>query len=76
MNITLTVPSPRDLDPERGYCDGMTDALRRLREGRRGAPTDADRPVSVLPLTRAAREARRLDRARRKRAAKSSQDAT
>jgi hypothetical protein len=40
---------------------GVEDALRRLHEGRAGAPTEDDRPpVSTLPMTKAARAAIQL----------------
>ncbi len=49
---------PGEVDVEHGYCEGLTDALRRLRSGRPGPPTDADRPPpSIFPITRAARAA-------------------
>lgn len=42
-------------------CFGLTLALRALREARQGPATDADAPpISVLPHTRASREALRL----------------
>jgi len=44
---------------------GLEDALRRWHLAERRRPTDADRPpVSVLPMTAAAREALRLNRLR------------
>lgn len=47
----------------RGYCPGMTDALRRLHSGESRPPTPADAPPpSVFPMTPAAREALRLNR--------------
>lgn len=54
---------PTAIDPDHGYCAGMDDALRRLKLGRRGPATDADRPPpSILPLTKAARAALRYSR--------------
>ena len=42
---------------------GLEDALRRLWEGRPGPATEADRPpLSIFPMTRAARVALRLSR--------------
>lgn len=58
-------PDPSALDLTRGYHAGLTDALRRLREGRSGPPTDADRPPpSLFPSTPASRAAMRLKRQR------------
>lgn len=52
--------------PDEGYGRGLTDALRRLRDGERRKPTDADRPpVSTFKMTPAARAARRMDKAKR-----------
>lgn len=54
---------PAQVDAEHGYYEGLTDALRRLRNGRVGAPTEADRPPpSLFPITRAARAALRYAR--------------
>jgi len=61
--------------PDAGFrrsdgCFGLTLALRALRDARRGRATDADRPpLSVLPHTRASREALRLQREADERAA-------
>lgn len=51
---------PTEVDAARGYCAGMTDALQRLRSGRRGPVSDADRPPpSLFPSTPASRAALR-----------------
>lgn len=55
--------TPAEVDVDHGYCDGMNDALKRLRNGRSGPPTEDDRPpVSIFPITRAARAALRYAR--------------
>jgi hypothetical protein len=52
------VNDPTLVDPKHGYCVGMNDALRRLREGARRAPRADDRPPpSVFPSTPASRAA-------------------
>ena len=50
-----------------GFSAGLTDAIKRLRNGRPGPPTPADvPPPSVFPMTPAAREALRLNRQARR----------
>lgn len=64
MTARRSQTDPTEVDVHHGYCDGMTDALRRLRLGRVGPPTEADRPPpSLFPMTRAARAAMRYARA-------------
>jgi hypothetical protein len=52
--------------PQRGpNPPGLEDALRRLHEGRHGAPTETDRPPpSTFPMTKAARVALQMYRGR------------
>lgn len=66
MRATVSVKSqwvteiPNEVDRTKGYCAGMTDALRRLRSGRRGPAADDDRPPpSLFPSTPASRAALR-----------------
>lgn len=55
------LPAPDDAT--HGHCIGMTDALRRLREGRLGPPTARDvPPPSAFPMALAARAALRFSR--------------
>lgn len=58
---------PLPVDVERGYSAGLTDALKRLRQGRRGKATDDDRPPpSTFPPTSASRQAMRIVRENRR----------
>lgn len=58
----------RNRDLEKGtFGQGLTVALRLLREGRRGKPNEFDRPPpSTFPMTPAARAARRIDTERKR----------
>lgn len=56
----MTTRDPGAIDLDHGYRPALSDALKRLREGRSGPARDEDRPPpSTFPMTPGARAALR-----------------